>query len=186
MSTAPLKLPVCTAENYRQMVETAPRHQLVEGDLHAAPTPSRRHQEIARNLLYQLLRYLEERPLGVLYPAPLDVYLDAQNVFQPDVTVVLEANRGILRDDGMEGPPDLVVEILSPRTRLLDLDSKRKVYGRCGVKELWLIDPEPQRVDVYLLTRSSDQPAWMWGADALLTSELLPGFSVPAGKVFAR
>jgi len=48
-----------------------------------------------------------------------------------------------LRTRGAEGPPDFVVEILSPKTRTLDLENKKRTYARLGVNELWIIDPVP-------------------------------------------
>lgn len=168
------------------MPETGPRYQLVEGDLLMSPAPNRYHQDISRNLEYQLLRYLESHPFGILYHAPFDVYLDDINVFQPDIAVILNANRGILNDAGTEGAPDLIVEILSPKTRRIDLDPKKKVYARAGVKELWIIDPEPQRIDVFELPRSVEHPARVWGVESTLSSELLPELAIAAAKVFAR
>lgn len=186
MSTIPSKLPVCTVEDYKLMPETGPRYQLVEGDLLMSPAPNRYHQDISRNLEFELLLYLREHPVGVLYDAPFDVYLDDINVYQPDIAVILNANRGILTDAGAEGAPDLIVEILSPKTRRIDLDPKKKVYARCGVKELWIIDPEPRRVEVFELSTSADKPARVWGADATMSTPLLPGLAVSAAKVFAR
>ncbi len=78
-------IPLLTVENYKILPETGPRYQLIEGDLYMAPAPNRYHQDISRNLEYILLDYLEEHPIGKLYDAPFDVYLDDYNVFQPDI-----------------------------------------------------------------------------------------------------
>jgi Uma2 family endonuclease len=109
--------PPLTVEHYKNLPETGPRYQLIEGDLHMAPAPNRYHQDISRNLEFILLNYLKDHPLGVLYDAPFDVYLSETDVFQPDIVVVFNANLGLLTDAGCEGPPDFVVEILSPKTR---------------------------------------------------------------------
>jgi len=63
-------------------------------------------------------------------------------VFQPDLLIVLNENLGILTDAGAEGVPAFVVEVLSPKTRQLDLVNKERIYLRMGAKELWIIDPE--------------------------------------------
>ena len=130
MSTA--TIPLLTVENYKILPETGPRYQLIEGDLYMAPAPNRYHQDISRNLEYILLDYLEENPIGKLYDAPFDVYLDQYNVFQPDILVVLNDRLSILTDAGAEGAPDFVVEILSPKTARLDKDNKRRVYATSG------------------------------------------------------
>ncbi len=185
MSTA-VAIPLLTVENYKILPETGPRYQLIEGDLYMAPAPNRYHQVISRNLEYMLLKYLEENSIGDLYHAPFDVYLDEYNVFQPDICVVGHERLHILTDAGAEGAPDFVVEILSPKTARLDRDNKRRVYATCGVRELWIIGPEPQQIEVYLLARDSAAPAAVHGATARFSSELFPGLVFDAATIFAR
>jgi Uma2 family endonuclease len=181
-----IAIPLLTIENYKILPETGPRYQLIAGRLYMAPAPNRYHQDISRNLEYILLEYLEEHPIGKLYDAPFDVYLDDHNVFQPDILVVLNDRLSILTDAGAEGAPDFVVEILSPKTARLDRDNKRGVYAEAGVRELWIIAPETQRIEVYLLDRDVAAPAASYGADQKFTSELFPGLVFDAGKIFAR
>jgi Uma2 family endonuclease len=109
--------PPLTVEDYRSLPETGPRYQLIEGDLYMAPAPNRFHQEISRNLQMKLFLHLRETGAGKIFNAPLDVYLDETNVFQPDLIVVLNDRMGILTEEGAEGAPNLVIEILSPKTR---------------------------------------------------------------------
>src|SRR6516162_4167517 len=137
--------PPLTVAEYRNLPETGPRYQLIEGDLYMVPAPNRFHQDISRNLEVILANYLSAHPIGVLYDAPFDVYLTDTDVFQPDLLVVLNQNRGILTDAGAEGAPDFVVEVLSSKTRQLDLVNKKRIYARMGVKELWIIDPDQKR-----------------------------------------
>jgi hypothetical protein len=75
--------PPLTVENYKLLPETGPRYQLIQGDLYMAPAPNRFHQEISRNLEFELQGYLKRNPIGKLFDAPFDVYLDEINVFQP-------------------------------------------------------------------------------------------------------
>jgi Uma2 family endonuclease len=62
----------------------------------------------------------------VLYHAPFDVFLTETDVFQPDIVIIFNENRHILTDAGAQGPPDFVVEILSPKTRTFDLENKKR------------------------------------------------------------
>jgi len=183
---AGVAMPLLTVENYKILPETGQRYQLIEGDLYMAPAPNRYHQDISRNLEYILLEYLEENPIGKLYHAPFDVYLDEHNVFQPDIVVVINAHRAILTDAGAEGTPDFVVEILSPKTARLDRDNKRRVYASTGVQELWIIAPEPQNIEVFLLQENATTPAVIHKADARFSSVLFPGLEFEAAKIFAR
>jgi Uma2 family endonuclease len=178
--------PPLTVEEYKNLPETGPRYQLIEGDLYLAPGPNRFHQDISRNLQGGLHRYLESNPIGILYNAPFDVYLTEIDVFQPDLIVVLNPNRSILTDAGAEGPPDFVVEILSPKTRQLDLVNKKRVYARLGVKELWIIDPEAGTVTIYRFEQNPDEPAGVLYPSDTIDTPLLPGFSMQVSAVFRR
>lgn len=151
-----------------------------------APAPNRFHQDVWRNLQGALDRYLEADPIGVLYNAPFDVYLTDTDVFQPDLLMVFNVNRSILTDAGAEGPPDFVVEILSPKSRKLDLINKKPVYARLGVKELWMIDPEPGAVAIYRFEQNHTDPIEVWFPKDMITTPLLPGFSIQAASIFRR
>jgi hypothetical protein len=100
---------------------------------------------------------LKQSRLVSLYNAPFDVVLTDINVFQPDLAFFSERRRRFLTEKGAEGAPDLVVEILSPKTAHLDLDQKRLAYARTGVDELWVVDPE-EEVRVYLFREDPDLP----------------------------
>jgi Uma2 family endonuclease len=178
--------PPLTVAEYKLLPETGPRYQLIEGDLYMAPAPNRYQQTISRNLEYILMRYLEEHPIGELYHAPFDVYLSNVDVFQPDILFVSNDNRRILTDAGAEGPPDLVVEVLSPKTRNLDLIQKCRVYAREGVRELWILDPEPQTVLVYRFEEDLSNPVVTKTAKETLTSPIFPGLEIVLEKVFRK
>jgi Uma2 family endonuclease len=91
-----------------------------------------------------------------------------------------------LTDAGAEGPPDFVVDILSPKTRQLDLVNKKRVYARLGVKELWIIDPEPGTVAIYRFEQSPDEPVSVLYPSDTINTPLLPGFSIQVSAVFRR
>jgi len=175
-----------TVADYRDLPETGPRYQLIEGDLFIAPAPNRYHQDISRNLEFILLTYLKANPIGVLYDAPFDVYLDETNAFQPDIAFFSNERRDALIDAGAEGAPDLVVEILSPKTARLDLNQKRSVYGRSGVKELWIIQPDSRTVLVCKPSEEAEKPVAIYGENESLATPLLPGLEISLAEVFAK
>ena len=176
--------PPLTVAEYRNLPETGPRYQLIEGDLYMAPAPNRFHQDVSRNLMITLANYLSVHPIGVLYDAPFDVYLTEIDVFQPDLLIVLNENRAILTDAGTEGAPDFVVEILSPKTRRLDLVNKKRVYARIGVKELWIIDPDQIEISVYRFDQDSNEPVAKLNGRQAISSPLLPGLSIQLPEIF--
>jgi Uma2 family endonuclease len=71
--------------------------------------------------------------------APLDVYL-GDSVVQPDLVIICDESKVSKR--GIDGPPEVVVEILSPRTAIKDLNRKWWLYEAAGVPEYLIIDPD--------------------------------------------
>ena len=181
LKTAPRPL---TVHDYREMPEGPPFYQLIEGELEMSPSPNREHQDILTNIFSAFVRYLDKHSDGRVYVAPLDVYLTDLNVYQPDLVFVSKGRKSILTNQGAEGAPDLVVEILSPRTAKLDRGVKRDMYARTGVQELWIVDPERQQVEVYDLPKNADAPAATYTKRQNLKSGILPKLSIPVAKIF--
>ena len=134
-----------TYEDYLQFPEDGLRHELLAGNHAVTPGPGHQHQRIVNNLAFLLTAHLKLTGSGELYTAPIDVRLSAVDVVQPDLLVLKTGGFAALRDSGIiDGPPDLVIEVLSPTTRLRDETLKRKLYQRAGVSEYWLVDQKGQ------------------------------------------
>lgn len=174
-----------TVEDYRSTPEGS-RYQLVEGELIMAPAANLYHQEIVGRLYRAMSLHAEKHDFGQVFIAPADVYLSEHNVVQPDVLFVVAARESILADDGVHGAPDLVVEVISASTALLEKTAKRRVYVQAGVKELWLVDPVLRQVHVYDLARNPAKPAKTVDDDEALETPLLPGLSIRSADVFRR
>ncbi len=174
-----------TRHDYALIPVGAPNHQLIEGDLVMAPSPGPFHQDILFNLARILGNHLAVHPIGKIYIAPLDVHLSDVNVYQPDLLFVAKANLGIIAEHGIEGAPDLVVEILSKTSEKYDLGPKRAVYARTGVEELWIIDPAKRTLALYRLAENADTPVATYRAKQRVTSTLLPGLTIELAAVFA-
>jgi Uma2 family endonuclease len=174
-----------TVHDYLELPEGGPRYQLVDGDLHMAPAPNFFHQEIIGRIFLLLGKYLERNPVGALGLSPLDVFLTETNVFQPDLLFFTNERASIKRADGVHGAPDLVIEVLSPGTSRLDQGSKKRVYARCGVTELWLIAPDAREVTVYNLRASATEPAATWREGDVFTCAFFPGLQIETARFFA-
>ncbi len=173
-----------TAHDYRETPEYGPRYQLIEGDLYMAPSPNRFHQKIAGDIHYEMEHYLRQHTLGVAYMGPFDVYLTDLNVYQPDVCYFSKERYSYLTDEGANGAPDLVVEVLSPSTSKFDLGAKKEIYARTGVLEYWIVDPVAKMVKVYHLADNADTPHATLTVGRTLTTPLLPGFSLQLAALF--
>ncbi|MBK8975493.1 MAG: Uma2 family endonuclease [Planctomycetes bacterium] len=132
--------PQLTYADYLAFPDDGQRHELLAGVHVVNPAPRMRHQLASTRLSVALDRLVTERGAGVVVAAPIDVRLSDEDGVQPDLAVVLRGSRARVRERGIDGPPDLVVEILSRATRRLDLGPKRDRYERLGVGEYWIVD----------------------------------------------
>lgn len=151
-----------------------------------SPSPTSFHQDILLNLSVLIRVYLKSHPIGKVCVAPLDTYLSEINVYQPDLLFVRKRHRRRIEAHGVEGAPDLVVEILSPSTRKYDLGAKRTIYARCGVEELWVIDPAKRSLAVFRLQENAAKPLATHRRGQSFSSAIFPGLEVSLREVFAR
>jgi len=106
------------------------------------------------------------------------------NLVQPDVLVVLNANRAIIHPSRVIGVPDLVVKIASPSTATYDRTKKLEAYARAGVPEYWLADPYARIVELLVLDGEAYRSLGVFQGQARLASRVVPGFPVPVDQLF--
>lgn len=135
-----------TVADYMALPEDGPQYELLDGRLEMNPSPRSYHQRVLGRLHVALYEQLERTGLGLVLLAPMDVVLDDRNVLQPDLLFVRAERTGIVRDR-VHGPPDLVVEVLSPSTTRRDREVKRRLYARFGVPACWIVDPEARSLE---------------------------------------
>ncbi len=127
--------------------------QLIENNLIMSPAPLTRHQVMIKEIYPELSMYIEKNRLGIALVAPVDVYLDKKNAFQPDIFFISNERMHLIKEDGLHGAPDLIIEILSPSTAKYDLQDKKDVYERSGVTEYWIVDPADNATTGYYLVQ---------------------------------
>lgn len=125
--------------------------QLIENNLVMSAAPLDRHSYLVLEIGSELRNFNKKSKLGEVRVAPTDVYIDKKNVYQPDIFFVSLERIHIKKANGWHGAPDLVIEILSPTTAKYDLEDKKDVYERYGVKEYWIVDPADNSVTGYYL-----------------------------------
>jgi Uma2 family endonuclease len=141
-----------TARDFLALPTTNLPHELIHGEEIMSPSPTLSHQLLSSRLFKLLERLV---PDGIVLYAPLDVYLDEENVVQPDV--LWAAAGGVCKpvaDKYLSGAPDLTVEILSPGTALRDKKDKFRLYEKFGVREYWIIDPDESLLEIWALRES--------------------------------
>ena len=140
--TTHLHPPRTMLEVYKSLPEGT-RVQLINDQLIMSPAPLVKHADIIKQIFVQVYSFAEkENRWGKVFVAPVDVYLDEKNVYQPDIIFISKENKEVIHEDGIHGAPDLVIEVLSPGNKKYDKGKKKDVYLQTGVKEYWIIDPQ--------------------------------------------
>jgi len=173
-----------TAAEFFLLPEGPPYFQLLDGDLYMSPSPRRYHQKLILRLAVRLQTYLDRHPLGEIYVSPSDVVFTEDTVLNPDIYFVSRERAGILTDQGANGAPDLVVEVLSASTARLDLGRKREVYAESGVREMWVVSPKTQGVEIYRFAENPSEPIAILGQGDTLDSPLFPQLAISITDLF--
>lgn len=166
--------PRMTAAEFWALPETDQRFELIDGEVIEMATPVPGHQDVVLNAAL-VLRDLNRTLGGRVYVAPLEVYLDKENIPQPDVMWLAPGSRCVVGEKRLEGPPDLIVEVFSPGTTRHDKIKKFNLYQRHGVREYWMIDPHEQYVEVYRLEGEHFVLPGTYGPEGSFESAVLGG-----------
>ncbi len=167
------------------------RVELIKGRIFKmSPAPNRLHQEIAGKLFLKLGNFLYNNRCKV-YVAPFDVRLprksikdkDIITVLQPDLCVICDPSKLDIR--GCVGAPDIVVEVLSPSNNKKELKNKYEVYEESGVKEYWVVMPYEKTILIYTLINNKYTPSNLLTSGDVVTSSILPGFSLDLAELFS-
>jgi Uma2 family endonuclease len=175
-----------TTDDYLAMRDEYPRYELLEGELIEMVSPTSRHQLISRRLVKMLNAHCEARNLGEILYAPLDVILSDTVVVQPDILFISRERKAELIGERITGAPDLAIEILSPTTSARDLNQKRKLYARHGVKEYWIVDPDDETIEVQRLQGNVFSTLALFEKGQTLTPLTFEGLGMEVAQVFAE
>jgi len=154
------------------------RYELIEGELLMTPSPIPKHQRISRELEFEIMKFVKANDLGEIFYAPCDVYLDNENVVQPDILFISKERLNIIGEKNIQGAPDLVIEIISESTAYRDLVQKKKLYGKFGVKEYWIAIPGEELVEVYILKDNTYTLHKTYGKGDTVESPYLKKFKI--------
>jgi Uma2 family endonuclease len=169
------------------------RVELIKGRIFKmSPAPNRKHQAISGEIFYLIKTFLRKKHCHVFH-APFDVCLPLPKdkatgdkiatVVQPDITVICDESK--LDEQGCNGAPDIVIEILSPRNSTLEMKDKYQLYQSAGILEYWLVAPEHEFVIIYTLNTEGkyvgSEPVTK---EDTLESTVLIGLKIDLSEVF--
>ena len=148
-----------TIEDRNALPEDHP-YELIDGVIYNMASPALRHQSISGAIYRQLWNYVDSQGGDCIpFIAPTDVRLDRdeRTMVVPDVFVICQPDDDRMDNDKyINGAPDLIIEVLSPSTRRKDMFTKLHKYEAAGVREYWIVDPNKEKVIVYIFGEESD------------------------------
>ena len=180
MSVAAKKL---TWDDIKDWPEDAGRTEIVDGELVMSPTPATRHQRICTRLGIQLGSYVEEHGLGEFLSSPMHVILAPHVDYEPDLCFITKERQHIVKEKYIDGPPDLIIEVISESNRTHDTVVKFRHYAHYSVEEYWLVDPRDNEISTWRL--EGDEYVLLGRArpGELVVSQALGGLELDAAKV---
>lgn len=179
-----------TYEDYLRLPDDGRRYEVIRGHLYVTAAPRFEHQYSVTELSRRLGNFVADHQCGLVLVAPFDILLPERigDPVEPDILYFRPENRPRRSDKNFRGVPDLVVEVLSPRTRLYDRKIKLGAYEEAGIPEYWLVDPWARTIEIFGLQgggRSYVELA-RGGAGEMVGSFVVPGFRVAVDDLFLK
>jgi Uma2 family endonuclease len=179
----PARLPY-SYEDYAALPNDGRRWEVIDGELEVNPAPAPRHQTVSRRLQFELMRLLEEPGIAQIFNAPIDLILSDSNILQPDLAILGSSRDHLITGRGIEGPPDIVVEVLSPSTKVLDQRVKKRTYARFSVPEYWIVDPVGGHLELFRLAADDYVLEQRFDRASVLTTPSFSEVQVELARVF--
>ncbi len=171
-------------EDYLKLPVDGKTYQIIGGNLFMTAAPLVYHQAISRNLGFIIWEFVKEHDMGEEYDAPIDVVFSSVNVVQPDIIYISKERLNIKKEKAIYGAPDMVIEILSPTTREMDVLFKKALYQRFGVREYWLVDPEEKKVEVFFIEGGKYEAKGIFYQHDVVEVRMIQGLSVNLDDIF--
>ncbi len=157
----------------------------VDGEVIMLSPANTRHQDVSGFLINIMRIYVEAHDLGKVLSAPFPMkFGEIRRGREPDILFIAKEHLDRLKETYLDGPADLVIEIISPESRLRDRGEKFAEYELGGVKEYWLIDPEEQRADFYVLGEDDRYERHKPDSQGVYHSAVLKGFWLKEARLW--
>ena len=172
-----------TEADYFPLTDRGRLVELSNGNIEVLPLPTDFHQLILLRLSCELYGFVVARKLGRVCFAPLPVLLWPGKIREPDLMFMAAAHAD--RIEKYWGVPDLAVEILSEGTERNDRQIKREEYAQAGIAEYWIVDPVARTFEILRLGAHGYDSGVTLQEHDVLTSTMLPGFTLVLSGIFA-
>jgi Uma2 family endonuclease len=175
--TVHLKQPRMSYREFLRNFSNGERLEWVNGEVVQMAPLSDENTELQVFLIALLRMFIDARQLGALRIEPFNMKTGPDLPGRsPDILFVVSSNRRRLKKANLEGPADLVVEVISPKSGRVDRKDKFGEYEAGGVKEYWLIEPRRKKADFFRLGDDGRFAPMAVDSDGIFRSEILAGF----------
>lgn len=173
-----------TYDEYARMADDGQRYELADGVLELmSPAPTPKHQALCNQLLITVSNSCQSD--YIILASPIDLILSLTEIRQPDLVIIHRDKLNIITPRGIEGVPDLVVEILSPHSVRIDRLNKQQVYAKYRIPEYWIVDPGNEALEQYILAedRAEYSLTAVYSGEDIVRSERMPCVSFTMGRI---
>lgn len=176
-----------TADEYYKLPEYAEHDfiELIDGEVFIPMPPRTKHQVLVVNIII-LFGKIRSTQKGQIFTAPTEVYLDAENIYEPDALYLTSDTKCVVEEKKIVGAPELVVEVLSPGTARKDRGDKFRAYEAHGVLEYWITDPFNEYIEVRVLRDGKFDLLGMYYPGDAFESTILKGITISVADLFAE
>lgn len=171
---------------FRQWVDDSVKAEFINGETIYHSPAKKKHLEVSRLLGGLLNYYTLSKKLGTVWIEKAMISL-TRNDYEPDIVFFTKSKADAFKKDQLLFPaPDFVVEILSKRTASKDRGIKKQDYAAHGIREYWIVDPDRERVEQYLIVGDSTTyfEPYLFTIDEEVESQVVTGFRIPVRALF--
>jgi Uma2 family endonuclease len=169
------KIPKMSYEEFLEWADEDTLAEWVNGEVILSSPAGKQHQKIGIFLERIVGFFVEHRQLGEILTPPFQMKL-SKSGREPDLLFIKQKHLDRLKENYIDGPADLAVEIISPESAGRDRGEKFYEYEQAGIPEYWLIDPEKKRAEFYVLNSEGNYDLAKSGSKGKFDSRILPGF----------
>ena len=173
-----------TYEDYVTLPDDGRRYEILDGELAVSPSPRTLHQMVLLNLAVALAGWVTREKLGTVLFAPVDVILDSTTVVVPDLVFVSAARNAIITERAIEGPPDMIVEILSESTERRERGAKKQLYARYGVARYWIVDTDARTIEIHALRDGAYTLLGTHTGESAVACDVPPGLELRLAEIW--
>lgn len=186
VGNGPVPKDLVTVEQFRRLVHDGQKADLIDGVIYMASPDSARSNDLTGFVEFLLRGFVRAREQsGRVFVTRFAFEVNEYRSPEPDVAYVCPERTHLIAESGMQGGPDIAVEVVSRESRGRDYGEKKALYQDAGVSEYWIIDPIQNRVEFHVL-RSGRYELARLEANRIHRSLVIPGFWIDVNWLLAE